>query len=54
MNERAIELANAESSLTRWIEYTNAARAAEDAKKIAYGEARIEGAKTRLRKLRAA
>lgn len=52
MASREIAIANAESSITRWTVYTNAARAANDAKRIAYGEVRISRARRRLAALR--
>ena len=51
MTNRAIKIANAEAAVTRWTQYTDAARDAADEKRIAYGELRLGNAQRRLRKL---
>lgn len=47
---RSIEIANAESAVTRWSQYTDAARAADDQKRVAFGEIRLANAQRRLKK----
>jgi len=51
MNSRQIAIANAETSLARWQDYLVAAEASRDANKVAWGEARVAGARRRLRRL---
>ena len=54
MTPRQIRIANAEASVTRWVWYTDAARAANDAKRVEYGDLRLANAHRRLRETLAA
>lgn len=51
MTKRWIAIANAETSLARWQDYLTAAEAGGDADRIAWGAARVAGARRRLRRL---
>jgi uncharacterized protein (UPF0548 family) len=54
MSKRQIEIANAETSITRWTQYVNAAEAAGDQKRVGYGRLRLANAQKRLTQWRRA